>query len=332
MKRHIEIVKDDEVAIDVIPLVTNPPVIVEYKIDKDGMMGYFKLIRADGSSKRYSSMINMLQSIDREDLETWKLVKAKHENTRPEEDYKRVLWGGGLLGLKKDFKMILRVTTAQSVVKPGTIRTVLSLAASRHWPVHQLDVKNAFLHGDLSKTVYMHQPLGFRDSSHPNYVCLLQRSLYGLKQAPHLLHRIISSLHLEFAMTDLGSLNYFLGISVARDSSGCFYLRRSDAVVSLNGLGDVVSDPTMYQSLAGSLQYLTFTRPDNCHIMDSGSSGQRNYQAESDQKDKMRHAMDDNGIPSKEIHERHRERAITAEEALDDTKPLQYVPKSQTDQ
>ncbi|GJV54374.1 putative nucleotidyltransferase, ribonuclease H [Tanacetum coccineum] len=42
-------------------------------------------------------------------------------------------------------------------------------------------------------------------------------------------------------------------------------------------------------------------------------------------KDKMRHAMDDNGIPSKEIHERHRERAIIAEEAPDDTKPLQYV-------
>ncbi|GJR36674.1 hypothetical protein Tco_1212358 [Tanacetum coccineum] len=46
MKRHIEIVKDDEVAIDAIPLVTNPLVIVDYKIDKDGRMGYFKLIRA----------------------------------------------------------------------------------------------------------------------------------------------------------------------------------------------------------------------------------------------------------------------------------------------
>ncbi|GJS31382.1 hypothetical protein Tco_0492002 [Tanacetum coccineum] len=94
MKRHIEIVKDDEVAIDAIPLATKPPVIVDYKIDKDGRMGYFKLIRADGSSKRYSSMIKMLQGIDREDLETlWKLVKAKHKNTRPEDDYERVLWG-----------------------------------------------------------------------------------------------------------------------------------------------------------------------------------------------------------------------------------------------
>ncbi|GKB60608.1 hypothetical protein Tco_0916794 [Tanacetum coccineum] len=70
MKRHIEIVKDDEVAIDVIPLATKPPVIVEYKIDKDGRMGYFKLIRADGSLKRSSSMIRMLQDINREDLET----------------------------------------------------------------------------------------------------------------------------------------------------------------------------------------------------------------------------------------------------------------------
>ncbi|GJR46650.1 hypothetical protein Tco_1314753 [Tanacetum coccineum] len=52
MKRHIEIVKDDDVAIDAIPLATKPPVIVEYQIDKDGRMGYFKLIRADGSSKR----------------------------------------------------------------------------------------------------------------------------------------------------------------------------------------------------------------------------------------------------------------------------------------
>ncbi|GKD43908.1 ribonuclease H-like domain-containing protein, partial [Tanacetum coccineum] len=73
--------------------------------------------------------------------------------------------------------------TFSPVVKPCTIQTVLSLATSQYWSVHQLDVKNAFLHDDLSETIYMHQPLQFQDYAHPNYVCLLQRSLYELKQA-----------------------------------------------------------------------------------------------------------------------------------------------------
>ncbi|GJT57180.1 hypothetical protein Tco_0992234 [Tanacetum coccineum] len=94
MKRHIEIVKDDKVAIDAIPLATNPPMIVEYKIIKEEKFGYFQLIRADESSKRYLSMIKMLKNIDREDLKTlWKLFKSKHGNTRPKEDYEKVLWG-----------------------------------------------------------------------------------------------------------------------------------------------------------------------------------------------------------------------------------------------
>ncbi|GJS91410.1 hypothetical protein Tco_0774046 [Tanacetum coccineum] len=91
--QHIEIVQDEEIAIDAIPLATKPPVIVEYKIVKEGKIGHFQLIRADGSSKRYSSMIKMLQGINREDLETlWKLVKAKHGLNWPVEDYERVLW------------------------------------------------------------------------------------------------------------------------------------------------------------------------------------------------------------------------------------------------
>ncbi|GKD68485.1 hypothetical protein Tco_1322575 [Tanacetum coccineum] len=49
MKKHMEIVQDDEVAIDAIPLATKPPVIVEWKIIKEGKMGYFQLIRADAS-------------------------------------------------------------------------------------------------------------------------------------------------------------------------------------------------------------------------------------------------------------------------------------------
>ncbi|GKB52177.1 ribonuclease H-like domain-containing protein [Tanacetum coccineum] len=127
--------------------------------------------------------------------------------------------------------------TFSPVVKPGNIRTVLSLVTSQHSPVHQLDVKDAFLHVDLSKTVYMHQPLGFWDSRHPDYVFLLQSrcdsSLFIYRHGTNtaylllyvddivlatsfenLLQQIIASLHHEFFITDLDPLNYFLGDDV----------------------------------------------------------------------------------------------------------------------
>ncbi|GKF14162.1 hypothetical protein Tco_0055624 [Tanacetum coccineum] len=70
LKKHLVIVKDDDIEIDDIPLATKPPVIVEYKLIREGIMGHYQLIRADGSFQRYSSMIRMLQGIDREDLQT----------------------------------------------------------------------------------------------------------------------------------------------------------------------------------------------------------------------------------------------------------------------
>ncbi|GKD17115.1 hypothetical protein Tco_1206273 [Tanacetum coccineum] len=94
LKMHMVTVKDDDMAIDAIPLATKPPVIVEYKLIREGIMGHYQLIRADGSSKRYSSMIRMLRGIDKEDLQTlWKLVKTKDGDTRPEDEHERVLWG-----------------------------------------------------------------------------------------------------------------------------------------------------------------------------------------------------------------------------------------------
>ncbi|GJW37659.1 hypothetical protein Tco_0060579 [Tanacetum coccineum] len=92
MKMHMEVVQDDEgIAIDAIPLATKPLIIVEYKIVKEGQNGFYHLIRAYGSTNRYSSMIWMLQNISREDLETlWKLLKTKHGNIRPGDDYEKV--------------------------------------------------------------------------------------------------------------------------------------------------------------------------------------------------------------------------------------------------
>ncbi|KAF5465899.1 hypothetical protein F2P56_015863 [Juglans regia] len=74
--------------------------------------------------------------------------------------------------------------TFSLVVKPVTIRLLLSLAISSNWPLHQLDIQNAFLHGDLDEDVYMKQPPGFVHSDLPSYVCKLKKSIYGLKQAP----------------------------------------------------------------------------------------------------------------------------------------------------
>jgi transposase InsO family protein len=65
-----------------------------------------------------------------------------------------------------------------------TVRSICALAAHHGWNVHQLDIKTAFLNGDLHEEVYVFQPRGFVQKGHENQVCRLKKALYGLKQAP----------------------------------------------------------------------------------------------------------------------------------------------------
>jgi Reverse transcriptase (RNA-dependent DNA polymerase) len=104
-------------------------------------------------------------------------IKKKWDGTI--ERYKARMIAKGFTQEEVDF-----FNTFSPVIKPTTIRIVLTIALSHNCPLHQLDVNNDFLHGDLEETIYMAQPLGFADSVHPNHVCLLKKALYDLKQTP----------------------------------------------------------------------------------------------------------------------------------------------------
>jgi hypothetical protein len=237
------------------------------------------------------------------------------------------------LGNRQEYGVDYEETFAP-VAKMTTVRTVISVAASQGWPLHQMDVKNAFLHGDLKEDIYMTPPPGLF-SSPSSAVCKLKRSLYGLKQAPRawfekfrstllrfsfvqsqydsslflcktpaglvlllvyvddivitgtdssLIEHLKQNLQASFHMKDLGHLTYFLGLEVHTDSSGIFLNQHkyTQDLISLAGLqdsssvdtpmeinvkfrseeGDLLSDPTVFRQLVGSLNYLTITRPD----------------------------------------------------------------------
>nr|GEZ98595.1 ribonuclease H-like domain-containing protein [Tanacetum cinerariifolium]GFA07535.1 ribonuclease H-like domain-containing protein [Tanacetum cinerariifolium] len=133
--------------------------------------------------------------------------------------------------------------TFSPVVKPATIHIVLSLAVSRDWHIHQLDVKNAFLHAIFvwaashawfqrfasyaTRVSFWHSKTDsslyvFHRGSDIAYLLLNVDDIILTTSSSAFLQWIIASLYNEFAMKDLGSLNYFLGISAQRSASSLF--------------------------------------------------------------------------------------------------------------
>jgi hypothetical protein len=166
--------------------------------------------------------------------------------------------------------------TFTPVAKMVTVRILLSVAALHGWHLHQLDVNNAFLNGDLDEDVYMSLPPGFRRKGETR-VCKLHKSLYGLKQASRQwftklsnalkaagFHQSLSDdvilagnnlqdientklfLSRQFKLRDLGQLKYFLGIEVARSQNGISLSQRKYALDILNDTGFLGAKPSRF--------------------------------------------------------------------------------------
>lgn len=109
------------------------------------------------------------------------------------------------------------------VCRSESLRLFLAIAAGRDMEIHQMDVTGAFLNGSLKEEIYMRQPPGFVDPTHPGHVCQLHRNLYGLKQAPRVWHQTL--------VPELNSLGF-----LAIDADPCIFQRRTKRGLSLISL------------------------------------------------------------------------------------------------
>lgn len=152
--------------------------------------------------------------------------------------------------------------------------------APRAWFQHFAEylIRLGFVHSRCDSSLFI-----FRQGLHTAYLLLYVDDIILTASSIDFLRTIMSTLSTEFSMTDLGDLNFFLGISVIRDRHGMFLSQQqyaldildrakmlncksartpADVSSKLPTTGPPVADPTLYRSLAGALQYLTFTRPD----------------------------------------------------------------------
>ena len=105
------------------------------------------------------------------------VYKIKHNDDVSVSRYKaRLVTNGYVQTYGIDYE-----ETLNPVVRMATMRAMIALDAAKVWSLHQMDVKNAFLHGDLQEEFYLTQPQGYEYGAHPDFVCKLCKALYGLK-------------------------------------------------------------------------------------------------------------------------------------------------------
>ncbi|GJT91791.1 retrovirus-related pol polyprotein from transposon TNT 1-94 [Tanacetum coccineum] len=140
------------------------------------------------------------------------------------------------------------------VARIEAIRIFIANAASKNITIYQMDVKAAFLNGELKEEVYVSQPEGFVNPDHPTHVYHLKKALYGLKQAPRAWYDTLSRFLLDN--------NFFKGAKFGMDSCDPVDTPMVDRLkLDEDPLGIPV-DQTRFRSMIGSLMYLTASRPD----------------------------------------------------------------------
>ncbi|GJT91341.1 hypothetical protein Tco_1080186 [Tanacetum coccineum] len=138
LKVCLEIVPDEEVAIDVVPLAVKPAPIVDWKIHKEGKKRFYQIMRADGSSELYLVFSRMLKEFNREYLETlYKLVKIRYKSSRPVGD-DRVLWG--------DLKTMFEPNMDDEIWRNQQGYTLLSWKLFESCGVHSLMMDYVYIH------------------------------------------------------------------------------------------------------------------------------------------------------------------------------------------
>jgi len=128
----------------------------------------------------------------------WTFVKKWNERGKVEVYKARLVARGFTQKPGIDFS---NTGTFAPVMQFETLRTLLALSAIEGWHLCQIDVKGAYLNGQLTEELYMKQPIGFEDST--RRVCRLVKSIYGLKQAGNVWNHDLNSTMLDFGYTCL---------------------------------------------------------------------------------------------------------------------------------